>query len=533
MEKTKLLLVLIILAAFIIRLIISWQEITVLVEKILLDDSLYVISVARNIAFGNGMTYNGVDLTNGFQPLWGFLLVPIFLLTKDPNLAINLILTLASIIDTLTVFMIYKLTKKVFNEKIALLSAAFYGLNPIIMFQNLCGIELVLYMLLLITTLFYYINLEKVRKKDLVMLGVLLGLTVLTRMDGIFLALAIFLDMLWKDRKKLFSGFKKIFIVAAIAAALVAPWFLWSYLTFGTFVQSSAIAKYNMGHGIFPFFDLKEPKMLSDTLSLIGENFIRTGGSIAHQLGIVDFNINIITVSLSLLFAATLLLSIKFLKKLRVYVMFSVMLILFYNLYLWGVQIRYMTPIIPLFMILISNGFYILVSKIKKSDLLVSAFFVLFLLVIFLNGLKQWDNGYFSWQKEIYKDALWIRENTSSSTSIGVFSAGIPIYFSEKRVVDLDGVVNFKAIKALESKDVIGYMKSENITIWVDSVYFNKTITNDFLKGRKIDILKENIWVDFLGPDKDNLTLIDQREGVYKHLLGFDMLVVFFKAKVN
>jgi len=532
MKKTCMLLAAVIIISFLIRIVISWQNITVLVQKVLLDDSLYVISIARNIAWGNGVTYNGVDATNGFQPFWGFLLVPIFLATRDIYTAINLILTLSSIIDTLTVVVLFMLAKKLFDEKIGLLSATLYGLNPLIMFQTLCGIELVLYIFLLLTTIFFYISFkDKLNTKNSIFLGVLLGLTTLARMDGIFLVFVIIMDIILTNRKRWTKEIRKVIIIVLFASLLVLPWFLWSYVNFGTIVQSSAIAKYNMGHGIFPFFDLKEPKTFSETLSMIKENLIRAVGSLAHQLGVVDFNISIITIILSLVYLTTIVISLKNLNKLRLYLAFSILLILFYNLYLWGIQIRYLTPIIPLIIIMTSYGFYNLAIRIKKSDVIVTAFFVLFLLVIFYNGFIQWDHGYFSWQKEIYKDALWLRDNTTSSDSIGCFSAGIPIYFSERRVVNLDGVVNFKAIKALEKRDVIEYMKSENITIWIDSVYFNQTVTDEYLKGRKIDILKENIWNDFLG--NDNLELIEKTEGVYNHLRGFDMLIVFFIARVN
>jgi hypothetical protein len=532
MKKNKLFLVAIVLAALLIRLVISWQDITVLVEKILLDDSLYVISVARNLALGNGLTYNGVDQTNGFQPLWGFMLVPVFWMTSDPNMAINIILTISSIIDVLTVIVLFKLTKKLFNEKIALMTAAFYGLNPLTIFQNLCGIELVLYIFLLLSTMLYYFSLESLKRKNVIILGILLGITMLARLDGIFLTFVIFLDILWKGRKNLLTDIKKILVISVIAALFLAPWFLWCYFAFGNFMQSSAIAKYNMGHGIFPFFDLKEPMNLSDTLAMIGENFVRSGGAIASQLGVVDFGLNAITVALAIVFSASLIASLKNLKKVKMYLLFSVLIILFYNLYLWGVQIRYLTPLIPLFIMLISDGFYTLVTRIKKSDLLVAAFFTLLILVVLVNGIKQWDNGYFPWQKQIYQDALWLKENTSPDDSIGCFSAGIPIYFSERRVVNLDGVVNFGAILALRNHSVIDYMKMENITIWYDTVYFNRTVTQSYVNGTGIDILKQNIWQDFLGDGKDRLQLIEQKEGLYRHLLGFDMLIVFFKARV-
>lgn len=523
----------IILISLIIRLIISWVDVRVLTGKILLDDAFIFFSISRNIALGNGITYNGVDPTNGFQPLWAFTLVPAFLLTGNNYLAVNLALTIASIIGTLTIFLIYKIAQKKFNENIGLLSAAFWGLNPLIIFQTLDGGDIALYVFLILSTIFYYISLKgKMKYKNSIILGILLGLTILARMDGIFLAMAIILHIVWNNKKNINIEIKKSITIIILTGLVLSPWFIWSYFTFGTIVQSSALTKYYVNHGIFPYFDLKEPKTISDVVSMITESMIRTVGSITHQLGIVDFNLNFITIIISLFLLVTLLFSLKAVKKMNVYILFSVLLTLFYDLYLWGINIRYLTPVIPLLVILVSYGFYNLVIKIKKSDNLVTAIFVLFLLVLFNNGIKQWEQGYSSWQVEMYDDALWIKNNTNPNDIIGSFNSGAYMFFSDRRVINLDGVVNFDALEALRNKSVINYMKSKNVTIWVDNVYLNQTVINDYLNGREINILKENIWADFLGEGKDKLELINQREAIYKSLRGFNTLVVFFKVKV-
>jgi len=409
-----------------------------------------------------------------------------------------------------------------------------YGINPLIAFQTLGGIEVVFYTFMITLTLFcYYRVKDKLNIKNIIFLGLMLGLTMLARIDGLFLIIAICLHIFWISRKNIKYEMRNILILGTVALLIVSPWFIWSYTNFGTIVQSSAIARFNMNHGIFPFFDLKEPKNLFQTISMIIENLIRTIGSVLIQLGVVDFNINIITIFLSSLMLITLLVSLKNFKKLIVNLLFVLQIILFYNLYLWGIQIRYITPIIPTLIILISSGLFFIFNKIEKYKFLLTLIVIVILVIFIFNGYEQWNRGYFSWQKEIYKDALWIRNNTNPSDNIGVFSAGIPIYFSERRIINLDGVLNFNAIEALKNKSVINYMKISNITIWYDSVYFNRTVTNDYLKGRKIDILKENIWYNFLGEGKENLKLIEQREGIYKHLRGFDMVIVFFKAKLN
>jgi hypothetical protein len=42
------------------------------------DDSFYYSQIARHVALGHGFTFDGLHRTNGFQPLWLFVLVPIF-----------------------------------------------------------------------------------------------------------------------------------------------------------------------------------------------------------------------------------------------------------------------------------------------------------------------------------------------------------------------------------------------------------------------------------------------------------------------
>src|SRR5438105_15832144 len=47
-----------------------------LVGTLFEDDAFYYFRIARNIALGHGSTYDGVNSTNGYQPLWLAVLVP-------------------------------------------------------------------------------------------------------------------------------------------------------------------------------------------------------------------------------------------------------------------------------------------------------------------------------------------------------------------------------------------------------------------------------------------------------------------------
>jgi hypothetical protein len=61
-----------------------------------MDDAYYYFGVARNIAEGFGSTFNGVDQTNGYHPLWLALLIPVSVV-HDLRLFLFLVTALAAV----------------------------------------------------------------------------------------------------------------------------------------------------------------------------------------------------------------------------------------------------------------------------------------------------------------------------------------------------------------------------------------------------------------------------------------------------
>ncbi|GAA3004243.1 hypothetical protein [Actinokineospora diospyrosa] len=63
------------------------------------DDAFYYFGVAGHIAAGDGSTFNGLDPTNGYHPLWLLILVPVFLITngKAALVAVTLVSSLLAI----------------------------------------------------------------------------------------------------------------------------------------------------------------------------------------------------------------------------------------------------------------------------------------------------------------------------------------------------------------------------------------------------------------------------------------------------
>jgi hypothetical protein len=532
-RKSSILLVALIIVSFLIRISIALTNVETLLEKILIDDSFYEFSIAKNIAYRNFGTYNGFDKTNSIHPLWILLISLSFLLTQNIYLAVNIILIFASVIDIFTLVIIFKFTNNIFGKKTAFMTSMLYGLNPFVFFQTLSGMEVVLNVFFIVLVFYcYYLFKKKLTLKRILILSLIIGLSMLARADNLLLLIAICLHNIWEKRHEIKLALIECFIMSLVSLLVFSPLPIWNLSNFGKITLNSYIARYNMNHGIFPFFDLKPPKSLNDHLKLIIENTYRGLGIILHHFGVINFEILSSTVLLPLFIVVILLLSLKNLKILSNPILYVIIIFCFYCFYFLGVQIRYFTPFIPFLFMLFALGLQNFCKKLGAKDNLLYVILFSYIFILFLNGIQQWNQGYFSWQKEIYKDALWLRENTSSFDVIGCFSSGIPTYFSERRVINMDGVLNGEAIEAIKNKSVIAYMKSKNITIWIDSVYYNQSVATAYKNGLRFSVLEKNLWQDILGSGKENITLIEQREGIYRHLRGFEMLVIFFKARV-
>ncbi|MFH1841774.1 MAG: hypothetical protein ABIF77_01070 [bacterium] len=63
-------------AATATKLLLIWRGLPE--TSLIADDAYYYFTIARNLAEGLGPTFDGLASSNGFHPLWQFLLVPLF-----------------------------------------------------------------------------------------------------------------------------------------------------------------------------------------------------------------------------------------------------------------------------------------------------------------------------------------------------------------------------------------------------------------------------------------------------------------------
>lgn len=207
------------------------------------DDSFFYYTIARNIIQGQGPVVNEGIATNGFHPLYVVILVPIFALFYPIgiNAPLYAVLSLFIVLNIATAVFIYKIAKDISDKNAGLLAAAMWVLNPYIIRFYVSGMEVPIQIFFL--SILTYILVRRWETVDFstkqsIVIGALLGLIFLSRMDGAFIAIGVAgviagRKFLKKGGQTLsnISEWSDIFIMTATALGLSSPWFIYQYIT--------------------------------------------------------------------------------------------------------------------------------------------------------------------------------------------------------------------------------------------------------------------------------------------------------------
>ena len=223
------------------------------------DDGFFVFTIARNLARGHGLSADGHTLTNGVQPLWAFLLVPLYWQSVIPPLRGILLFSTALLAGSAWLFgsIAAHLTsprisdpapgvpegdrqKVVFWGAAALYMTTWHGFW--VHFNNL---ETGLLFFLLLLSLRLYLVLDFRRLRVAALFGALLGVLILARIDTSFFVAAILLTTSFELRRDLGLGraLTRTVLAGVVATCVSAPWWLYNRIVFGHFMPISGQAQ--------------------------------------------------------------------------------------------------------------------------------------------------------------------------------------------------------------------------------------------------------------------------------------------------
>jgi hypothetical protein len=160
------------------------------------DDAYYYFKVAQNISEGHGSTFDGINRTNGYHPLWLWICVPIFALARfDLILPLRVLLLVLGGLSTATAILLYRLIGKVVAPAIGAIAAVYWVFSTDVLtrvYQQ--GLETGITAFFIVLFIYKLYEFEKtwrsqpVSRRQLATLGVLAVLVMFSRLDLVFLA---------------------------------------------------------------------------------------------------------------------------------------------------------------------------------------------------------------------------------------------------------------------------------------------------------------------------------------------------------
>ncbi len=230
-------LIIILAAAATLRLAVASRDLDLVDRMFVPDDAYYTLAIARSIAEGRGATVDGVTPTSGFQPLLAFLVAPAFRVWGGPDAPIRFTLVLLALCDVAAAYFLALLARRLAGPWAGLVAATLWALSPVAIANALNGLETSLALALTLAVVEAWCRAREVaRPGAFAAVGVLCGLALLARIDSAFLVGALGLLELLRGRVR------GVAVAAGTALVVVAPWWGYCLLTFGSPVPESGAA---------------------------------------------------------------------------------------------------------------------------------------------------------------------------------------------------------------------------------------------------------------------------------------------------
>lgn len=411
------------------------------------DDSFFYLKTAYNFSIGQGSTFDLINKTNGYHPFWFMILAVYFFIMNfftvfTPELYFRLTVLMINLINSASLyflFLYFKNTNPSRSGKLFALSAPLF--LTLVAIRDF-GMETHLSCLLII--LYLFIKSKEIRESNNFYLYkyLILIFLFLTRIDYILnvIPVIIFSDYMTSGKEKSFK-FPAVSLSLLMITAFL--YFMTNYFFFGNFMTITTVIKSSFPQNIFikNFNDLFAP------------------GTFTNQFVKSFFVLLTVSVFMILILNGNVRRKFDMNDYFLFGVCFSTLVFIVFNLFFNWFTLKEWYVAFPAFVC--SVLMVRLISLVPGIQNLSLVIFISVLLIYFtvtrINNSK-WDSMYYF--------ALGIKQNTAEDDRIFMIDlSGIAGYFSERKIINGDGLVN--------SFEYWKYRNSDNL-----SEYFKKTGVN-------------------------------------------------------
>ena len=437
-----------------------------------LDDPWIHLQFAKNLAEYGSFSYfkNEVVTAGSTSPIYTIILAAGFLVTKNE---MWLSYVIGILFFAFSVYYFYKLSGTFFPKEnwLAIAAALLLVFDKWLNFISVTGMETTLYIFLLIASYYYY------RKMNAIGFAVTLGLTFWTRPDALAFIAAIAVDYFFRVYLKnrspkentdiLLFEKKDLYKIAGIFGAIMAAYFAMNYIIAGSLLPNTYSAKLAYYSAEF--------RSRSEFLKLeVWEYFTES----AYLLIFIPFVFGVFKL-------ASDSFKLKYNPLLPAFIFIALLIFMYWYKLPYAHRFgRYLMPVFPFYILIAVYGgreFFRWFAHYIGDSKLVNG-----LNVILLAGTIVYFASEYNSTKEIFQDqsrhiyirqvetAKWLKDNTPEGSTIATHDVGAIAYYSDRKVIDVVGLINPEFISKLNTKEFAGFVEEQIINKNVTYMAFLK-----------------------------------------------------------
>lgn len=441
----------------------------------LTEDSFYSLTVAAHLAAGDGLTIDGVHATNGVQPLICYLYAPIYWgVSGDRMAALRWVTLLQSLIFVGATFAVAWFFQSCMRNsdrrrEVYWLAAALMAWSIPLLNQLLNGLETGLAVAFVFTSAAYYNSRiasapHVASLRNYFVLGMLLGLGVLARIDIAMLVPVVLVHHLWKGGGLFRKRISGAFVVGGMSLLVSLPWWVYNVTTFGSLMPISGQAQQSIFQG-------RRWIVFRTMFDAVADAFVMTT-HLPAPLSTQFPALGILILTAFVVLAALLTRNIPSLRRAVTnwgkywdadralpLVVFVILLALYYSAFFGAPHFmtRYLVSLRIVASLATLSLLYLLWHFSTRHLRLLLMGSIVAAMAITVVGFRMNFTGQSG--NLVYMRCDWIRDSIPSTASVAMFQSGTVAYV-HNRVVNLDGKVNPAALAALRQGRLPAYIDS-------------------------------------------------------------------------
>lgn len=431
-----------------------------------LDDPWIHLTFAKNLAQFGSFSYfkNEIVTAGSTSPIYTLLLSIGFFITNNEMI---LSYVLGILFLAAAVYSFYKLSTELFPAEnwLALGAVLIFALDRWMNFIAVSGMETTLFIFLLIACYYYY------RKRNAVLFAVTLGLVFWGRPDAVAFIGAVILDYILflyfkKNNPKEYSEQREFTRNELIKIGVIAGVIFIAYFGMNLFLSGSLLP--NTYDAKLTYYSPQYRSRIEFLKFEVWGYFTES----SYVLFIIPFICSVIKI-----------ISDLFKKRYNTFMLgaifiFALIFIYWYKLPYAHRFGRYLMPVIPFYIMLFVYGsrqIFETLYRFLKDKKLANGLNIILIIAAIIYSLTSYIE-----QKVLYAEqthhisirqvatAKWLRDNTPEGSIIATHDVGAIGYYSNRKIVDVAGLINPEFIKKLLDNDfpafMIDQMKKEKVT---------------------------------------------------------------------